>query len=368
MRATGISLGLTLALSLALAGTAQAQLRYRVQSLGVLGAGDVPTGLSPSALNNHGTVVGYSSTAGDDQLRAFIYENGQARALGGYSGLTAWEATGINDRGQIVGYASNAELSDTRGFIYENGQFKDLNPNPGFRPAALPNGINASGQVVGALSDGRPFVHDGTQLKPIPFGSEVSTGNAFDINDHGVAVGGVRLQDGGGYAFAWDGTQVNRLPDPQLGAGSSAIAINNAGQVVVNTNPLAYLYSAGTYQALGSLQGGFTQAIALNEKGWIVGWSQLAVSPHLDHAFLWRNGRMRDLNDLLDATLAPHWELTSAMDINERGQIVGLGFLDGVQRGYIATPVPEAGTWALMLAGLGGVGAVAWRRRPGPRD
>lgn len=368
MRATGISFGLTLALSLALAGTAQAQLRYRVQSLGVLGAGDVPSVLSPSALNNHGTVVGYSSAVGDDQLRAFVYENGQARALGGYSGLTAWEAKGINDRGQIVGYASNAELSDTRGFIYENGQFKDLNPNPGFRPIADPNGINASGQVVGALSDGRAFVHDGTQLKLIPFDSEVSTSGAFDINDHGVAVGGVRLRNGEGYTFAWDGTQVNRLPDPQVGAGSSAIAINNAGQIAVNSLGLPYLYSAGTYQALGSLRGGYTTAIALNDKGWIVGWSEMATNPFLEHAFLWRNGRMRDLNDLLDATFSPHWELTSAMDINERGQIVGLGFLDGVQRGYIATPVPEAGTWALMLAGLGGVGAVAWRRRPGPRD
>jgi hypothetical protein len=54
------------------------------------------------------------------------------------------------------------------------------------------------------------------------------------------------------------------------------------------------------------------------------------------------------------------WYLSEAFAINSKGQIVGSGSLNGIERGFILTPVPEPST---LLALLWGLGAVVWRRR-----
>ncbi|NML15868.1 PEPxxWA-CTERM sorting domain-containing protein [Azohydromonas sp. G-1-1-14] len=72
---------------------------------------------------------------------------------------------------------------------------------------------------------------------------------------------------------------------------------------------------------------------------------------------------MVSLNDLVLVSPDEQWHLSRATDINERGQIVGSGWHGGSFSAYLLTPVPEPRSWALLLAGLGLVGAVA-RRRP----
>jgi probable HAF family extracellular repeat protein len=61
---------------------------------------------------------------------------------------------------------------------------------------------------------------------------------------------------------------------------------------------------------LGTLGGESSYATAINDRGWVVGRSQVADGSY--HGFLWRHGRMTDLG-----TLSP-------TDINNPGQIVGL--------------------------------------------
>ena len=372
MRGFDLRILLALTMALATAGGAQAQLRYRVETISVLGPDNADSYSWAFGLNNHGTVVGYASTQGDEvPFRAFVYEKGQIRGLGNLGGLTTAQADGINDRGQIVGYAADWVIAENRPFLYERGQLKDLNPDPGFGSAGYAHAINESGHVAGTMN-GRAYVHDGTQPRFIPFELEdLGTTIAWGINDHGVVVGRTEYGLAHSFAFVWDGSSLSYLPIPQ-GAADWIIEgkdINNAGQIVVQANDRAYLYEGGAYQALGTLSGGFTSARAINEKGWIVGESEVASGvPQPSRAFLWRNGRMRDLNTLLDPGAAQHWTLHYAMDVNDRGQIVGLGMVDGLTRAFIATPVSEPDTWALLLAGLGSVGAVAWRRRPGARD
>ncbi|NML15908.1 PEP-CTERM sorting domain-containing protein [Azohydromonas sp. G-1-1-14] len=95
----------------------------------------------------------------------------------------------------------------------------------------------------------------------------------------------------------------------------------------------------------------------INRKGWVTG--TLTAPDWSGHRpALYRDGRLLDLNDLLVPAGARNGELRSALALNDRGQILGTG-----NRGhYLATPVPEPATPALMLAGLAIVGTVLRRR------
>ena len=57
-----------------------------------------------------------------------------------------------------------------------------------------------------------------------------------------------------------------------------------------------------------------------------------------------------DLNELFVA--AGIWdELTGATGINDRGQIIGTGLIDGERHGFLLTPVPEPSTvWLYEIA------------------
>ena len=53
-------------------------------------------------------------------------------------------------------------------------------------------------------------------------------------------------------------------------------------------------------------------------------------------AFLWQNGVMTDLNTLIPAS-SP-WYLQSAQSINEAGEIVGYGTINGETHAFLAKP------------------------------
>jgi hypothetical protein len=50
-------------------------------------------------------------------------------------------------------------------------------------------------------------------------------------------------------------------------------------------------------------------------------------------------------------------------DISHASTTDGLSFFAGVDTSFGGVLVPEAATWAMMLAGFGGLGFTAWRRR-----
>ena len=89
---------------------------------------------------------------------------------------------------------------------------------------------------------------------------------------------------------------------------------------------------------LGTLPGDFlSNAWSINNKGQVTGIS-CDVTGSSCRAFLWENGVMTDLNDLVanDSQLV----LINASDINARGQIAGLAFQPstGQLPAFLATP------------------------------
>jgi len=130
--------------------------------------------------------------------------------------------------------------------------------------------------------------------------------------------------------------------------------INGQGDVVGFSNPdepgdevgdfisraFLWINGAGTAQDLKTLPGDFfSQAFAINSRGQVVGVS--FGGPNGARAFLWQDGVLTNLNDLVDVASDV---LLSAQDINDAGQITGRvrDSSTGQIRTFVATPI--AGT------------------------
>lgn len=201
-----------------------------------------------------------------------------------------------------------------------------------------------------------------------------NSGGATDINDAGQIVGGSSVSGGGFRAVRWtlDGT-VTDLGDLSGGANSSsATAINQSGQIVGESDGAsgrrAFLWTeAEGMRDLGVLAGASIRSSAadINDAGVVVGTAQGSfINPT---AMIWSEEfGMRDLHSLTDT--GGVWYLLSARSINNNGQIIGAGALNGRGHNFLLTPyefagVPEPASWALMIGGFAVAGTQVRRRK-----
>lgn len=111
----------------------------------------------------------------------------------------------------------------------------------------------------------------------------------------------------------------------------------------------AHLSTGTGDTSLGTLGGTNSAAYALNNSNQVVGWSQIASGAQ--HAFLYSNGTMQDLNLLIPPLSGI--TLTSAVGIDAAGEIVAIGTdAAGQTNEYFLTPVeaavPEPSTFAIV--------------------
>ncbi len=327
-------------------------------------AAQVPTytvidlGLLPGAesaqargVNDSGQVVGETRPPNDGPPRAFIYSDGRLYDLGD------GRATGINGAGQVAGYALNAS-GQTHAFRYSDGQMHDLGalPSTGIAGYSTAHAINNSGQVAGCSAVAQyavdftlfhVFLYGDGQMHDLGTPPGNRTGCAYGLNNSGQVVG-----QGDAYAFLYSDGVMREL-GALGGGGSLAADINDHGQVVgyaenASRDRHAFLYSEGAMTDLGALDGRWSEATAINNSGQVVG-TVLRPNRRYFHAFVYSEGVMRDLNDLIPADSG--WDLAVASDINNVGQIVGSGILNGRVRAFLLTPVttqrggPQLLTW-----------------------
>ncbi len=244
------------------------------------------------------------------------------------------------------------------------------------------------------------------RLVQIPGATSQSSANA--INNSGQVVGWTQtleeLSQGGSHATFWNGANTTRLGSPD-GFQSSAEDINDAGQIVGSDALTATLWNGTTATQLGSA---FTSASAINSSGQVAGsYTLFSQDPFLQitvgaivwngsdainlsdtstyswdealaindvgqvvgsssfRAALWNDGSLIDLNSFLDERLVNDgWKLTEATGINDNGWIVGkaLNEQSNLTHAFLLTPIPEAETYMMFIAGLGLLGFMARRR------
>jgi probable HAF family extracellular repeat protein len=150
--------------------------------------------------------------------------------------------------------------------------------------------------------------------------------NSQSINELGQVVGESSLPDGSYHAFIYTG---GKMRDLGIGA-STASCINNLGEVVGDYNGQAFIYRSGKMHLLGTLGGSqfvkFSYATCINNSGEVTGGSTIpspAFYEHVTvHAFLYGGGKMRDLGTLGNAAYSINHH-SAASSINDRGQVVG---------------------------------------------
>ena len=340
---------LILTAGVAIAGSmAAAAQTYTVTDLGTLGTNaSFGTGINAS-----GQVSGYSAS-GTNAARVWRYSPGVGLVdLGSFGGADN-RALGINNAGQVTGYSTGTNGA-ARGFVSSGGALTDIG---GFGAGAnvFPQHINSAGKVAGFSSatngDDSAFLftppNTFSNLGLIANATLPASAAAYGVNDFGVVVG--IGTDTNNFNRAFRSTTNGLLEElGTLGGDESwAYAINNSNQIAgsasfVSTDTHAFLFNDGAGMTdLGTLGGYTSAAFALDNSGNAVGTAELA-NRNL-RAVVWPSGgAARDLNELIPVNAG--WVLTEARGVNDAGQIVGNGLLNGQPRAFLLTPNSGADT------------------------
>jgi probable HAF family extracellular repeat protein len=164
-------------------------------------------------------------------------------------------------------------------------------------------------------------------------------GRALALNNRGQIVGEANDKEGRFSAFLWDKTHGLQLIPPPGSTSSTALAINDAGHILVQSlAPNAvFLREQNKMTPVELSEESASQPLALNNCDEIVG--EYGANSEYYRAFIWdRQNGMRDLNKLAD--VGKDWLLESAVDINDRGEIVGMGDYKNEDSGFLLVPDP----------------------------
>lgn len=255
----------------------------------------------------------------------------------------------INDRGQIVG----TTIQDGKLFAYRYTEGSGVDA---LVPLVRAEGagdisINALGQFAGSTGD-RGYVYtDGEGVKMLPYRF------VQDFNDRGDILASDTPANSqipnGRYLY----TEARGWEDirPRLFTSGGASCLNDRGQMAgfqqITGSPATLRLvdvDTGVTHDLGSSSNSRRWLSGLNNHGQAVGvfHGNVPNQPFIASEEIgWR-----DLNTLIDPALG--WKLDWASDINDRGQIVGLGHRAGEYRTFRLTPIPEPATLVLLAVGL----------------
>jgi probable HAF family extracellular repeat protein len=277
-----------------------------------------------TALNRRGEAIGTSRLAGTGDvlapMRAFIGRR-QVREIE-IPGAIFSSATAANSSGAVAGIWSPAN-GVTHAFLYSGGQIVLLEDGAlggELRPVALSD----SGVMVLNGKEG-VYVHD-TRLRSAhpKFLAELRGATAMDANESGLIVGYREIGKGVIRAFSF---QAGRVTDIGTlgGTRSVARAVNDRGEIVgwseigSSQRTHAFLISNDVMQDLGTLGSWDSAATAISDSGDVVGY--VRSRDGRERAVVFCNNKVLDLNALHPSTKS-RLLLSRAVGVNAVGEIL----------------------------------------------
>jgi probable HAF family extracellular repeat protein len=340
---------------------------YQLIDLGTFGGPNSSTQDELQVLNSRGMIAGSADTSVPNHpnacgfcssqfiSHAFEWRTGVLHDLGALPGANSSGANWIADGGLSAGFSETVDTDplvgsrEAHAVLWKNGEITDLGTlEGGYESVAF--AVNSRGQVAGAAFNTvpDPFSFLGTQQRVFLWedgvmedlgtlggpdagllsGPLVNKGNV-EMNEQGQVVAcsfinstpnpgtGVPTVD----PFLWD-KRKGMLDLGNLGGTNGcAINLNNRGQVVGYSNLAGdaaahpFLWDRGVMKDLGTLGGTFGFANWINDAGEITGAA--TIPGEKLHAFSWKKGIMTDLGTL------PGDVVSQPQAVNSRGQIVG---------------------------------------------
>jgi probable HAF family extracellular repeat protein len=306
---------------------------------------------APKVLTNHGLLAGAADTSEPDPFPNACFnpdcfvahafrteEDGNLSDLGALPGDGTSVPLGTSASGLIVGISENGQLDPLvpgfpvgRAVLWQDGGITDLGVIEGGYESQA-NGVNSKGEIAGVFTNATP---DANSMYGLGYQAR---------------------------AFFWQNGVMQDLGTLGTGTDAEAILINERGQVVgwsyvssaqivcLGLQPITLATDSFIWDKkngmrdLGGLGGMCTMAADLNNRGQVVGFSDLNGDA-VEHAFLW-DGSIHDLGGSLGG------QQSGAFAVNDAGEAVGFANLTGDTL-YHAALWKHAG----MITDLGVVGS-----------
>ena len=338
---------------------------YKLVDVGTLGGpASYYSSQGPGSLilNEQGTLAGIGDTPEPDPYypncwdedcylaRAFRFQNGVVTDLGALVPGVNSTITGINSRGWITGFSQYGVVDPlvngqaVHGVLWTDRRMIDIGTPGGYFSGG--NYVNDAGQVIGFgtindVSDPYSFLgasfhafiwQNGVMRDLGTLGGPDSISSSGGINQRtDLVVGssytsdipnswtGMPTQD----PFLWKNGRMIDLGTLGGTIGGAQVA-NNRGQVIGGSNLAgdvishAFFWDRGVMIDLGTLGGDNVTAYWLNDAGEVVGFADTSISG-ISHAFLWKRGTIHDLGQVGTDPCS------KARAINSHEQIVGSG-------------------------------------------
>lgn len=216
-----------------------------------------------NGINAFGRLVGRAMEGGPNlYAHAALWQGATfLQDLGFLSGGTYSEAYGNNELGDIVGVATLPNQTQ-RGFLWRNGQFTDLSTWSGGSVVTRAFAINNYGEIAGLNNNVAALFKNGAVTAlAMPAGVSAFT-PATDINDAGdVIATGTKLFPVE-VGVLWRQGQALELPPLPGGTISRARHINQAGEVVGESNTSGGFFHAVKWTITGLDWSDLGQALA----------------------------------------------------------------------------------------------------------
>ena len=259
---------------------------------GLVDLGTLPGGSSSfaTAVNAIGTVVGWASTSAGDIHAVLWSASGAIQDLGTLPFDVRSSASAIDDAGRVVGVSRSSASARAFRWTAADGMTAIPGLLAGYSDAL---GTNRKGDIIvggdsrvvgGDFVNMRPYLWTATAgMHELPLLANDAQGTAVAVNDGGDVLG-ISGFDCGYYCYGASANRVVLWPGGgdavdltgSLGSGASAAAINATGQIAgMTARGRAFLRDAAGVHELGVLPNkSLSTALGLNDAGQVVGRSQ----------------------------------------------------------------------------------------------